>query len=38
MEWQLEAFENRTSLWRLNEEFVPDILRFLDKLSKESVR
>ena len=24
MEWQLEEFENRTSLWRLIEEFVPE--------------
>ena len=24
MEWQLEAFESRTSLWRLIEEFVPE--------------
>ena len=24
MEWQLEAFESRTSLWRLIEELVPE--------------
>ena len=24
MEWQLEEFENRTSFWRLIEEFVPE--------------
>ena len=24
MEWRLEAFENRASLWRLIEELVPD--------------